>query len=964
MVYKEHLIEIWVNGQKLELENQKSINIRFNNVLFDPTKITSTQAEYSFEFEVPATPRNNTIFDYANNLGKLNKFHQRYQAVVYADGSPIFNGTLVVNGFNNKQYSLNLVSVKVLSLQDIFGDMTMNEIKWKVPFEGAGNGDYTMDWYNGQLAPEVCFPLVSYGAFQKAPYMSDDVGTEFTSKFDFDKWNRWDIESFYPSANMLLTLKKAFESVKDDKGDQKYIVGGDVFTNQDLTEIFMSTNLADGQSPDYNLGNTKFGKLSLSVSWTSNDSGYTQDLTFPYYEISGYWDLASGEAQEVSPEYNLTAVQIFDMLHDGNVTVNGTTNMYKANEKYIVIPADGFYKIDITQSSSLLTSSALTAVQWVREWNDNIGTLDLRHEEKEISFQPTFAFTTPLEIQLVRNYDDNLELIKGQFNCKITDGYPDHATEGDRGRTINYASNYTCFPHEKMGVMAVWFGYNTKADDLIEANKGNFMVLDSSFGYMPKVGECMAFDPAVSPTFICGWTTMGNLQGSGTSAVMKNGYSWSKTFTEKQYAFYQNSGYRKCDLQTGAIDYTWTNTDYQKNAYNGAPYPTFNLGNTTMNGEIHCCVYLKKNDKIQLFAVHRDYENENGNKVTYRTSSNVNLTIQAMSPDTYENLIRKGFSYTSTTEFDTDLNIGNFMNKEKKVSEWVQQISDAFNLEITQYANTISINTKKKLANNVWGAVDIDDRSSGDNAESKMIDYPRSMAVKYKIDLDEWGAERSAVEAAGSESILNTDEWKKYVDSGYTNIILNDDTYETSTSDKNLQFSYTWYDTFHWYAVNQSGTQTSDTPVDIKIPVISKYTYMIDGYDYQESRKHDGYGLSQRFWFRPSNSGCYVWTDTSPAQRVSLYLPSNLLTNYRDKYFNLSYKNTENSILTEYFNINAFLASNYVELDVYLSADEYNRIKNGSLVHFDSDLYYPVEVQGYDPSGSNPTTIKLMKKVS
>ena len=63
MIYKEHLLELWVNGNKVELEDQKSLNMRFNNVLFDPTKISSTQAEYSFEFELPATPKNNTIFD-------------------------------------------------------------------------------------------------------------------------------------------------------------------------------------------------------------------------------------------------------------------------------------------------------------------------------------------------------------------------------------------------------------------------------------------------------------------------------------------------------------------------------------------------------------------------------------------------------------------------------------------------------------------------------------------------------------------------------------------------------------------------------------------------------------------------------------------------------------------------------------------------------------------------------------
>ena len=102
MVYKEHLVELWVNGKKVEFESQESVNIRFNNVLFDPTKISSSQAEYSFEFELPCTPNNNKIFDYANNLSKLNKFHSRWNAELYCDGSIIFKGTMTLNSVKDK----------------------------------------------------------------------------------------------------------------------------------------------------------------------------------------------------------------------------------------------------------------------------------------------------------------------------------------------------------------------------------------------------------------------------------------------------------------------------------------------------------------------------------------------------------------------------------------------------------------------------------------------------------------------------------------------------------------------------------------------------------------------------------------------------------------------------------------------------------------------------------------------
>jgi hypothetical protein len=57
------------------------------------------------------------------------------------------------------------------------------------------------------------------------------------------------------------------------------------------------------------------------------------------------------------------------------------------------------------------------------------------------------------------------------------------------------------------------------------------------------------------------------------------------------------------------------------------------------------------------------------------------------------------------------------------------------------------------------------------------------------------------------------------------------------------------------------------------------------------------------------------------------------------------------------------LSSNYVKIDVHLNPDEYNSIKGGALVHFDSDLYYTSEISGYDPSGNNTTTLKLIKKV-
>ena len=959
MIYKSHFIELFVNGQKMDLESQKSLNLRFNNVLYDPEKISSNQAEYSFEFELPSTPTNDKVFDYANNLSKLNKFHSRWNAEVYADGTVIFEGSLTLNGFKDKKYKCNLVSVKVYSLEDIFGDDVLTDIPWEIPFDGAGNSGYTIDYYNSQTDGKVMFPLICYGAFQKGSSYSDDVASDYTSKFDLDNYNRWYVESFYPSLNMLETIKKAFEY----KG---YAVGGDAFQDVALKEIFMSTNLADGQSPNYNLGNEKFGKIKIRANWTNpldettgwspKEYGYEQELKFPYFKSGPmYWDFRYGDPIEHDPDYNFKEVKLYDMLSEndgGTVTMfSQSSYMYNPGEHLIVIPADGFYKIKMEYSANLLTTSALTATQWVHDWNDDITAMTLSVSEKDITFSPDLKVTTPLEIQLVRNYDDNLELIKGKYNLIINDGYPDNTTEMNHGRYSNYLNFISCFPHE--------FGRSaTKTNDL--SGRSNSIYATYNQGLAPDDGQLMCYDPAVSDIFIAGATSMGNKEGYGTAAVIKNGYSWSKSYAERMNEFYNQQGY----IGRDTVDYvtiTTAQTEFNKNEYIDAPTSYHYQTTNRYNGVIYCMVELKKNDVLQLFGVHRAYKNSSGNSVTYQTSAEVTLEIEAASPESYAELRAKNYGYYSNPDFSNNLKVTNFLNREKKISEWVQNIIDAFNLEVIQNGKSVFINTKKKFNRNTPVALDIDDRVNSADVEAERIDYPRTMAVRYKIDTDEWGFERSVT----PPEKLNDPDWKDFGDSGFTVINLSDDAYETKKSEKSLQFSYTWYDNFTWYPINSHfdpDTGDRGDPQTLTMPVISKYTYMIDGYDYNESMKHDGYGLPQRFWFRPTDTSAYVWTRTYPVEKVKVYEPSNVFYDGTE-YLNLSYKTTEPSLLSRYFNITPYLSSNYVTVDVYLSAEEYKMVKNGCPIHFDSDIYFPVEVSGYDPSGYNTTEIKMIKKI-
>ena len=42
MISSRHYIELWVNGKMVELEDQDSLGIRLNAVLFNPTTVSYT----------------------------------------------------------------------------------------------------------------------------------------------------------------------------------------------------------------------------------------------------------------------------------------------------------------------------------------------------------------------------------------------------------------------------------------------------------------------------------------------------------------------------------------------------------------------------------------------------------------------------------------------------------------------------------------------------------------------------------------------------------------------------------------------------------------------------------------------------------------------------------------------------------------------------------------------------------
>ena len=928
MLQSNSTLDIIVNGQMVDILDRSSINLRINSVIYNPTEIKSKQAEYSFSFNLPTTPNNNRIFDYANELSKLNKFKNIYNCEVYVDGDLIFNGSLRISSIKKGFYNVNLVSIKINTLEDIFGDMTMNEIDWKIPFESVGS----INTYNADLDSEVFFPLVSYGVFQKSPSSSNFSDIEnYTSKFVFDKSNRWYYETFNPSMSLLGIVRRAFEQ----KG---YKVEGNIFEDDIVNKLYTSINIANDQKPTYNIGNPNFGALSISCQFSSYVNKNTGDarvadclehnLSFPYVKCS-------------DNDYVWDKVDIYDLWASTNskITVPNKQYLFDENSNCIVVPADGLYKIRISVNGTLPTQTVN-----VSERIKNLSGEDIIRKRY---LNNDFNNDMPIEIQLVRNTN----------TCELIHGIQQEEWwQTTTGSSINRSTWYTAYPHENLygstqptTSNALYGGYHTTGDGYFIPNNGlpNGIVVDQyEFfqGFMPKVGDLLAFDPWVNPYFIAGVSTYGPgvdgvvPSGKGTPSVIKNGYSWNSSTSDKNGSRY-NCEYWQLSYKPGG--YEWKANTHNKNRLLDSPDNTVTVNGQQFTGTVNAIVKLNKNDIVSLKAVARHWSKDD-NSVRFKFDCNVTVEMQAYSPNSIESMDYNGRGWNSPTEFDVDLQLGNFLNKGVQVKNFIDNFIKEFNLSYINEGNVVYLNKQQLDIDKPKYAINIDDRVNIDDFETEMIDYPSSLEVKYKIDTEEWGFETTV-----PADKLNDSNWKDYGDYGSSKIEI-DDRNDNTGEELSLTTSYCWYDEFRM--LDDNGTEIAK----FNIPVISKYSYMIDGYSYQESMKVDGKGLPMRYWFRnpPTRTSVLV-------NKVPIYITTT--TNELDG-IELSYKNKDGSLLRRFFNLHPNLSSNYVKIKCYLTAKEYQQLKMGANVIYNSDTYIVSEIGGFDAMGINTCELTLIKK--
>lgn len=953
-------IELYINKKLCDIQSPERLGIRLNRVLINPAELNTKDAQYSYSITIPSTPANDAIFGYANVEEVKNKFNHIYTAQLYVDSVSIFDGQFKLGGIEaDGSYKGNLVVPIQKTIKEIFGDKRMNEIEgeWKLDVSSPLNKDTPLGMvemlnkYNtAKGIPDCIFPLVLYGLL---PKVAKDEAGNYSSKARWDKYVRLGIHDFPPSINCMNAIKTIFKHHKDDNGNS-YDIGGSAFNDSRLSNLYMSYRNPTDYQQEWNWG--YLGKMKVSGQWTNvKNSG--KDISLPHLETQFFQ--TQGDYEHIAVNlFNAKNVEIKIEKDTGNNISQSEQKRKEDNSviknTHIVIPASGFYKIKFAATMEL---GFPVDNDFKGSSNSDLGI--------------RFAYPN--------SHKANNEFDSGRYELKLV---------RDRGEGS--------FEMDSAVIDGVFFKNNQNQEmnktGLSDSTYG-FPLFETSPKYFPQAQSdgVLFVDPLQNPNIISGFRWgKGDLEESGNPVdknnfycsilSAKNGFSWDKTLDTLNYCAVKSPGYwRYGVLQAGEdeIEEEVEEGDDDEETVKEYGYEIENRfsidldspdnyvrkqSNSNGDGLIHSIIWLEKGERLAVvdvsdIGVWRQGASHNGKGAYIKHVVTFDLEIEPY--QTQQEWITVNFDGTGTapmkwdavSDFKTDyINLIKFLPSEQKIDEWLNDLCNAFNLQLTQPSERqFELNVKQsRPAASASSLLDLDTKTSILQRTNEPLGLPSEFNIGFKIDKEE-------------EGYANADENNK--DGGGSFITGNIDGQVTTQTSN---FSYNWFKTITKDVVVGRDGEGEDImgTMELKLPVITnKEIWVGDSLKYAEMMKKLYTNYRQRFWYKsekPDNVGV-VWGGTD--NPTELILPRLSYSLNGDEIFTLNYYNNSNSILTTYFSIIATDDSNYTYVECYLSSDEYEQLDGNKLVKLNGDLYYVAAVEGYDPMGRNKTKLKLIRKV-
>jgi hypothetical protein len=428
-----------VDGQVIcDLYEEEDIPLTLS---MDEFKNVAEQVKsYSKDFNLPATKRNNQIFDNIFEVtraddGRIFNPQVATKCVLKQDGFIVFEGFIRLIDIKEKDgeisYNVNLYS-EVVALAEVLGDRTFGELDFtelehsytitniQDSWESIGSGQ-GLTLTNPLPTTSLAFDSVTgFNNTQVLKYPFVDWNHQYTG---FVNPTLVNLESsFRPFIQLKYLINKIF------KASNQFTYTSAFFDSAEFEKLFM----------DFNWGGNEQGASPTVIGANNREPNSSLTLASPGFEsvsyntsISGdntYW--STGLNRFTSPVNNLNFTCILGVIRARCVTIAGTITMrfahYDSNNNFIqefgldtkTVAATVVAKISTSFSTVMAAGDYIQA-----ETKVGLGTFDLQTDSKFNMLWSSFGSQTSTLLTEIRGELGQWEFLKGimtMFNLVST----------------------------------------------------------------------------------------------------------------------------------------------------------------------------------------------------------------------------------------------------------------------------------------------------------------------------------------------------------------------------------------------------------------------------------------------------------------------------------------------------------------------------------------------------------------
>jgi hypothetical protein len=162
-------VRVFIEGQQLDLFNDETIEV--NSSVQNIADISKTSTDFSQAFTIPATPRNNAIFQhfYQSDVDGTYNYQERKDGYIEIDMTTFRSGRIQLEKSNIKNGQVENYTItfygQLTSLKDLFGEDKLSDLDYS-SVDQAINLTILFNFIEGNLGfTDIAYPLISSGEF-------------------------------------------------------------------------------------------------------------------------------------------------------------------------------------------------------------------------------------------------------------------------------------------------------------------------------------------------------------------------------------------------------------------------------------------------------------------------------------------------------------------------------------------------------------------------------------------------------------------------------------------------------------------------------------------------------------------------------------------------------------------------------------------------------------------------------